>query len=93
MKCCTRGSASSGTSRRCRVTQEALRAGDRAWSKVLMDWGAWQREGLTQHENWWPALYADACRRLGWTHDPRVASFDTSYAEQRADLKSVSHSG
>ena len=72
---------------------EALRAGDRAWSTVLMDYGAWQRDGLTQHENWWPALYADACRRLGWTHDPRVAAFDTSYAEQRADLKSVTHSG
>jgi hypothetical protein len=72
---------------------EALRAGDHAWSKVLMDWTAWQRDGLTNHENWWPALYADACRRLGWTYDPRVASFDTSYAEQRADLKSVSHSG
>ena len=72
---------------------EALRAGDRAWSRVLMDYSAWQRDGLTQHENWWPALYADACRRLGWTHDPRVAAFDTSYAEQRADLKSVTHSG
>jgi hypothetical protein len=73
--------------------QEALRAGDRAWSRVLMDWGAWKRDGFTNHDNWWPALYADACRRLGWTHDPRVAAFDTSYAEQRADLKSVSHSG
>lgn len=72
---------------------EALKTGDRCWSKVLMDWSGWQREGLTQHENWWPALYADACRRLGWAHDPRVAAFDTSYAEQRADLKSVSHSG
>lgn len=72
---------------------EALRTGDRCWSKVLMDWSGWQREGLTQHENWWPALYADACRRLGWPYDPRVAAFDTSYAEQRADLKSVSHSG
>lgn len=72
---------------------EALRAGDRAWSTVLMDWAAWQRDGLTNHENWWPALYADACRRLGWTFDPRVAAFATSYADQRADLKSVSHSG
>ena len=72
---------------------EALRHGDRCWSKVLMDWGAWQRDGLTTHENWWPALYADACARLGWTPDPRVAAFNTSYAEQRADLKSVTHSG
>ena len=72
---------------------EALKTGDRCWSKVLMDWHGWKRDGLTRHENWWPALYADACRRLGWTYDPRVAAFDVSYAEQRADLKSVSHSG
>lgn len=72
---------------------EALRQGDRCWSKVLMDWHGWKRDGHTAHENWWPALYADACRRLGWPHDPRVAAFDTSYAEQRADLKSVAHSG
>jgi hypothetical protein len=58
-----------------------------------MDWSAWQRDGLTVHENWWPALYADACARLGWTPDPRIAAFATSYAEQRADLKSVTHSG
>lgn len=72
---------------------EALRQGDRCWSKVLMDWHGWKRDGMTAHDNWWPALYADACRRLGWTPDPRVAAFDTSYAEQRADLKSVTHSG
>ncbi len=72
---------------------EALRQGDRCWSKVLMDWHGWKRDGLTSHENWWPAVYADACRRLGWAHDPRVAAFDISYAEQRADLKSVAHSG
>jgi hypothetical protein len=72
---------------------EALRHGDRCWSKVLMDWEAWRQQGYTAHENWWPALYADARARLGWPDDPRVASFATSYAEQRADLKSVSQSG
>ncbi|HTU99430.1 MAG TPA: hypothetical protein VMF13_02765 [Luteitalea sp.] len=72
---------------------EALRHGDRCWSNVLMDWSAWQRDGLTAHENWWPALYADACARLGWTPHAGAAAFDTSYAQQRADLKSVTHSG
>jgi hypothetical protein len=71
---------------------EALRHGDRCWSKVLMDWEAWKANGLTAHENWWPALYRLACARHGWTVDPDVEAFDTSYAEQRADLKSVSHS-
>ena len=72
---------------------EALRQGDRCWARVLMDWHGWKRDGLTAHENWWPRLYADACRRLGWTPDARTSSFDVSYAEQRADLKSVAHSG
>ncbi|MGI8671271.1 MAG: hypothetical protein ACR2LU_01550, partial [Luteitalea sp.] len=72
---------------------EALRHGDRCWSAVLIDWSAWQREGRTAHQNWWPALYADTCARLGWTYDARVASFSTSYADQRADLRAVSQSG
>lgn len=72
---------------------EALRHGDRCWSRVLVDWAAWQRDGLTDHENWWPGVYEDACHRLGWTYDARVAAFATSYADQRADLKSVSQPG
>lgn len=71
---------------------EALRYGDRCWSRVLMGWEEWRDKGLTRHDNWWPALYRAACARHGWPLDPAVEAFDTSYAEQRADLKSVSHS-
>jgi hypothetical protein len=71
---------------------EAIRHGDRCWSKVLMGWESWKDAGLTAHDNWWPALYHAACAARGWPVDPAVAAFDTSYAEQRADLKSVSHS-
>jgi hypothetical protein len=71
---------------------EALRHGDRCWSKVLMGWESWKADGLTAHQNWWPALYREVAARRGWTVDPEVAAFATSYAEQRADLKSVSHS-
>ena len=71
---------------------EALRHGDRCWSRVLMGWESWKEAGLTSHDNWWPALYRSACAARGWPVDPAVAAFDTSYAEQRADLKSVSHS-
>lgn len=71
---------------------EALRHGDRCWSKVLLGWESWKDAGLTAHDNWWPALYRATCAARGWTVDPAVAAFDTSYAEQRADLKSVSHS-
>lgn len=68
---------------------EALRHGDRCWSKVLMGWESWREAGLTAHDNWWPDLYRAACARRGWPIEPAVEAFDTSYAEQRADLKSV----
>jgi hypothetical protein len=71
---------------------EALRHGDRCWSQVLIEWDAWKAQGLTDHDNWWPALYRLSCARHGWPVDPDVEAFSTSYAEQRADLKSVSHS-
>jgi hypothetical protein len=59
---------------------------------VLLGWESWKASGLTAHDNWWPALYRATCAARGWPVDPAVAAFDTSYAEQRADLKSVSHS-
>ena len=69
---------------------EALKYGDRCWSKVLSGWEDWRREGLTAHENWWPALYRAACARRGVAPDPHVEAFDISYRDSRADLKAVS---
>jgi hypothetical protein len=71
----------------------AVEYGDRCWSKVLMDWGKWKEEGLTQHRNWWPEVYTDACRRWGIDPDPEVLSYSTTYQAVRADLKSISASG
>ena len=68
---------------------EALKYGDRCWSKVLSGWEEWRREGLTAHDNWWPALYRAACTRWGLAPDPQVEAFDVSYRESRADLKAV----
>ena len=50
----------------------------------------WRRDGLTAHENWWPALYRAACARWGIAPDPQVEAFDISYRDSRADLKTVS---
>jgi hypothetical protein len=69
---------------------EALRYGDRCWSKVLSGWDDWRRDGLTAHENWWPALYRAACAGWGIAPDPHVEAFDISYRDSRADLKAVS---
>jgi hypothetical protein len=67
--------------------------GDRCWSKVLIDWHSYRIEGLTGHENWWPALYQEWCSIHGWTPDPRIEAFSTTYEAARADLRELSVSG
>jgi hypothetical protein len=69
--------------------REALDYGDAAWSKVLSNWATVKERGLTEHENWWPAVYAMACAADGAHPDATVLAFATSYEGQRADLKSV----
>ncbi len=49
--------------------------------------------GLTDHENWWPAVYLQACEGWGVEPDPKVLAFAETYEDQRADLKTVSASG
>ena len=72
--------------------QEAVRYGDQCWSRVLMNWETWRRQGLTEHRNWWPEVYRDACRHWGIEPDPRVLAFSTSYETVRADLKELTGS-
>lgn len=72
--------------------QRAVRYGDECWSRVLMNWENWQRQGLTQHRNWWPELYRDACTRWGIEPDPEVLNYSTSYQTIRADLKELTGS-
>jgi hypothetical protein len=72
--------------------QEAIKYGDECWSKVLMDWGRWKDAGLTEHRNWWPEVYREACAIWGTTPDPQVLAFSESYETTRADLKEVTGS-
>jgi len=72
--------------------KEAVRYGDECWSKVLMGWRQWRDEGLTQHRNWWPDVYLDACRSWGVEPDPEVLAYNTSYETMRADLKELTGS-
>jgi hypothetical protein len=69
--------------------KEALAFGDRAWSRILTDWGRWREEGLTEHRNWWPEVYRAACRHWGTTPDPDLLAYSTTYENTRADLKQV----
>ena len=69
--------------------KEALDYGDQAWSRITSNWESVRDQGLTQHENWWPSIYAQACRHWGIEPDPAVLAFDESYSGKRADLKDV----
>lgn len=69
--------------------KEALDYGDAAWSKVLSNWTTVKEQGLTQHENWWPTIYSQACAAEGVKPDPAVLAFNETYEAKRADLRIV----
>jgi hypothetical protein len=68
---------------------EALAYGDKAWSKILVDWKKWKKDGLTEHRNWWPEIYRMACQHHGIEPDPKLLAYSTTYENARADLKEV----
>lgn len=74
-------------------TTKAVAYGDECWSRVLMNWNAWRDEGLTQHRNWWPEVYSEACASWGIEPDPAILAYNTTYESVRADLKDISTSG
>jgi hypothetical protein len=67
----------------------AVAYGDECWSRILSNWRQVLKQGLTQHENWWPELYRSACQAWGSPPEPKVLAFQTTYEQSRADLKSV----
>jgi hypothetical protein len=69
--------------------QKALEYGDVAWSKVLSNWAAVKEQGLTEHANWWPDVYVQACAAEGVEPDPVVLAFAETYEGKRADLQRV----
>jgi len=70
----------------------ALEYGDRCWSKVMSHWRRYSDDGLTEHRNWWPELYASACAKWNVAPDPAALEFHQTYEEVRADLKSITGS-
>ncbi|HTL57392.1 MAG TPA: hypothetical protein VL361_17035 [Candidatus Limnocylindrales bacterium] len=72
--------------------QQAVKYGDDCWSRVLMNWENWRRQGLTQHRNWWPEVYRDACKHWGIQPDPKVLAYSITYETVRADLKGLTGS-
>jgi len=72
--------------------QQAVKYGDECWSRVLMNWENWRQQGLTEHRNWWPEVYRDACRHWEIEPDPKVLAYSTTYESVRADLKQLTGS-
>jgi hypothetical protein len=65
---------------------EAMDFGNKSWSKALGDaFDSFERDELTEHKNWWPEIYEQACRHWNIQPDPKVLSYATSYRESRAD--------
>jgi hypothetical protein len=69
--------------------REALEYGDQAWSKITSNWTTVRDQGLTRHDNWWPAIYTQACAYLGTEPDPAVLAYAETYEGQRADLQRI----
>jgi len=72
--------------------KKAVDYGDECWSKVLMNWESWRKEGKTRHRNWWPDAYTAACKTWNVTPDPEILAYNTSYEAIRADLKNLTGS-
>jgi hypothetical protein len=68
---------------------EALSYGDACWSRVLSHWRAYREQGLTEHRNWWPELYKQACENWQVTPDPAALAYDKTYEDSRADLQKL----
>ena len=70
----------------------ALAYGDRCWSRVMSHWREYLDQGLTQHHNWWPDVYRQACQVWNTPPDPGTLAFRENYSQLRADLKEFSSS-
>lgn len=65
---------------------KALEYGDQCWSRILSNWTTVRDKGLTRHENWWPAIYAQACEAATEKPYPAVLAFAETYEAKRADV-------
>jgi hypothetical protein len=73
--------------------KKCLEYGDQCWSRILSNWHTVKEKGLTEHANWWPAVYRQACAAWGERPDEKALAFATTYEGTRADLKEVASSG
>ena len=68
---------------------KAMDYGDKCWSLVLSHWQKYKDDGLTEHRNWWPEVYQQACENWGVGPDADALAFNETYEDSRADLKKL----
>jgi hypothetical protein len=69
---------------------ETMEFGNAAWSKALKDaYDQFREAGYTEHDNWWPKIYRQACQHWGVEPDPEVLAYNVSYRDTRPDRKMV----
>ncbi len=69
--------------------KQTMEFGSKAWDKAYQEWDKWKTDGLTEHKNWWPEIYAEACKNWKIEPDAKVLAYNQSYKESRADQKEV----
>ncbi|MEX0715916.1 MAG: hypothetical protein WD066_04985 [Planctomycetaceae bacterium] len=69
-----------------RDLQASLDYGEKCWNQVMIRFGEYREQGLTQHANWWPEIYRQACATWQVEPDPQALDFKASY-EEVDDLK------
>ena len=69
--------------------KQALDYGDQCWTRILSNWQTVLDQGLTEHANWWPEIYRQACVNWNEPPDPKALAFAETYAGARADLRIV----
>ena len=67
----------------------AVAYGDECWSRILSNWHQVKDRKLTQHTNWWPSIYTQACKTWGVAPAPEILAYSLTYEDARADLKTV----
>ena len=85
--------AGSGTSRRSATGSRRWRTATSAGRASSATGPTVRDQGLTQHENWWPEIYRQACATWGTEPDPKVLAYAETYEAKRADLQTVATSG
>jgi len=68
---------------------KAVEFGDKAWASIYARRADYMARGLTRHKNWWPEFYRHACDVLGLEFDPRIAAYQESDLDTRADLEKM----